>query len=73
MFPLCPDCSGKISMTVERPVVLLHPHPQQVGRIFDEPALQRLHAAFRVVELGTTPEDDQRLDELLPEAFAIVG
>jgi phosphoglycerate dehydrogenase-like enzyme len=60
-------------MTTERPLVLLRPDPQQLNRIFNEAAIQRLHAAFRVVELGTTPEDDERLDELLPEAFAVVG
>jgi len=60
-------------MTTDRPLVLLRPDPQQLDRIFDEPDLKRLHAAFRVVELGTTPEDEERLDDLLPEAFAVVG
>src|SRR5688500_3910830 len=61
----------KGTMTTDRPLVLLRPDPQQLDRIFDEPDLKRLHAAFRVVELGTTPQDEERLDELLPEAFAV--
>lgn len=59
--------------TDSRPLVLLRPDPQPLDRIFNETAIKRLHAAFRVVELGAATEDDERLDELLPEAFAVVG
>jgi phosphoglycerate dehydrogenase-like enzyme len=60
-------------MNSERPLVLLRPDPQPRDRIFTDAALDRLHARFRIVELGTATEDEERLDELLPEAFAIVG
>jgi phosphoglycerate dehydrogenase-like enzyme len=60
-------------MSTERRLVLLRPDPQPTNRIFNETAIERLRTAFRVVELGTTSVDDQRLDELLPQAFAVVG
>ena len=59
--------------TDTRPLVLLRPDPQPIDRIFNEAAIKRLHGAFRVIELGTATADEERLDELLPEAFAIVG
>jgi len=61
-------------MTTEPlPLVVLRPDPQPTDRIFTPAALDRLHTSFRVVELDTSVEDEQRLDELLPEVFAIIG
>jgi phosphoglycerate dehydrogenase-like enzyme len=55
-----------------RPVVLLRPAPQARDRIFDAATLARLHDRFDVLDLEEAP-DEQRFDELLPRAFAIVG
>lgn len=55
----------------DRPLVLLRSHPAPIGRLFSEDALQTLLERFTVVEIG--PEDDDELDRLLPEAFAIIG
>ena len=54
-------------------MVVLHTAPQPVDRIFTTAALTALNDRFRVVDLGTADDPDRRLDELLPEAFAIVG
>jgi phosphoglycerate dehydrogenase-like enzyme len=48
--------------------VLASPHPRE--RIFTEPVWQEFSTAFDVVDLTDVPD---RLDELLPELFAIVG
>lgn len=56
----------------EKPLVILRPHPQPVDRIFTASALQRLHAQFRVADLSET-NDETRFDQLLPEAFAVIG
>ncbi len=73
----------------DRPLVLLHTHPQPVDRIFDAATLDALRERFDVVDLsgpsgsdgageadvadGAASNTDDRLDELLPRAFAIVG
>lgn len=54
------------------PTVILQPAPQRTARIFLPGVLQELHDRFTVVDL----EDDLRreaLDEVLPNAFAIIG
>lgn len=48
--------------------VLARPHPR--GRIFTPPVWDEFNAAFDVVDLSEEPE---RLDEVLPQVFAIVG
>jgi phosphoglycerate dehydrogenase-like enzyme len=48
--------------------VLAHPHPR--SRIFTADVWQKFTDAFDVHELD---RDSQQLDELLPEAFAVVG
>lgn len=58
-------------MTTAKPLVLLKPTPQQRDRIFAPAALERLHAAFEVVDFEDNPDDD--LHERLPEAFAVIG
>ncbi len=61
-----------MTTTAARPTVVLIPAPQRTSRIFSAAALERLHAGFTVVDL----EDDDRpgaLDEVLPEAFAVIG
>jgi phosphoglycerate dehydrogenase-like enzyme len=55
-----------------KPLVVLRPEPQSTARIFTERALSELRARFEVVDLGGRPTDDD-LDDLLPDAFAIVG
>lgn len=54
----------------ETPLVLLDTAPQPVQRIFAPDVRQQLERAFRVVDCGGDPG---RLDELLPQAFAVVG
>jgi len=56
---------------VDRPLVLLRTFPSPVDRLFSPAALTELNSRFRIVELG--PDDDELLDELLPNAFAIIG
>ena len=51
-----------------KPVVVLHPQPQPVERIFRPETLARLHEQFEVVEPG-----EGGLDAALGDAWAIVG
>ncbi|MCW2828873.1 MAG: hydroxyacid dehydrogenase [Marmoricola sp.] len=53
-----------------RPLVLLDTAPQPVERIFTPGALDRLRRDFEVRDVSGDPV---ALDELLPEAFAVVG
>jgi phosphoglycerate dehydrogenase-like enzyme len=53
-----------------RPLVLLDTAPQPIRRIFTPEALGRLHGGFEVRDIT---DDPGALDELLPEAFALVG
>jgi phosphoglycerate dehydrogenase-like enzyme len=55
-----------------KPVVVLRPEPQRSDLLFTEEALARLHERFAVVDLEGQPTD-AGLDEVLPEAFGIVG
>ena len=57
----------------DRPLVVLHTAPQPVDRIFTSAALAALNERFRVVDLEQADDPDRRLDELLPQAFAVVG
>ena len=50
--------------------MLVAPYPQRRELVFPEPLWAQLCAAFAVVEVDSA---DERFDELLPEAFAIVG
>ena len=56
----------------ERPLVILQPAPQRSDRIFTAAARQDLEAAFCVVDLADD-DDPNSFDEVLPEAFAIIG
>jgi phosphoglycerate dehydrogenase-like enzyme len=58
----------------DRPVILVDPAPQDVSVIFAPETWARLRSRFEVVEVDTsTAEGDGRFDELLPEAFAVIG
>jgi phosphoglycerate dehydrogenase-like enzyme len=59
-------------MTADRPLVLLDPAPQVRDRIFAPETLRRLHDRFDVVDFEEKPDPD-RFDELLPQAFAVIG
>jgi len=56
----------------DRPLVILRPAPQRVGRIFTADALACLNARYEVVDLEADPSDAS-LDAALPAAFAIIG
>ena len=56
-----------------RPLVVLHTAPQPVDRIFTSDALAALNERFQVIDLEQMDDPEQGLDELLPQAFAIVG
>jgi HAD superfamily hydrolase (TIGR01509 family) len=61
-------------MTIDdRPLVILHTSPQPVDRIFTAEALAILNERFTVADLDQLDDPGRRLDELLPQAFAIVG
>jgi phosphoglycerate dehydrogenase-like enzyme len=53
-----------------QPVVVLTPEPQSAARIFSEGDRLELERRFHVIDLEGAP---QRLDEVLQDAFAIVG
>ena len=53
-----------------KPLVLVAPYPQRREIVFADPIWAELRAAFDAVEVAA---DDPRFDELLPDAFAIVG
>jgi phosphoglycerate dehydrogenase-like enzyme len=57
-------------MTDGKPLVLVAPHPQHRHLVFAADTWTQLLAAFDVVEVDGT---DPHFDDLLPEAFAIVG
>jgi hypothetical protein len=67
-----PRAAQEGAMTDDRPLVVLDARPHGRDRIFTADALQRLHDRFEVVDLEDEP-DEGRLDELLPDAFAVVG
>lgn len=54
------------------PLIILDPFPRQAGAIFDAGQRARLDALGAVVEIDSRTEPG-RLDELLPEAAAILG
>jgi phosphoglycerate dehydrogenase-like enzyme len=58
------------SGAVTKPVVVLAPEPQRSSRIFTDQVRKQLDERFQVVDLEGKPE---ALDEVLEEAFAIVG
>lgn len=55
-----------------KPVVILSPAPQRRDRIFTQAALERLHAAFTVVDLEENPSAEA-FEAALPEAVAVIG
>ncbi|MGH8860674.1 MAG: NAD(P)-dependent oxidoreductase [Jatrophihabitantaceae bacterium] len=57
-------------MTSTRPVVVLLPGPHPSERIFTPQTRAALQAAFDVVDIEGHPE---RIDAVLPRAFAIIG
>ncbi|MDT4922110.1 MAG: hypothetical protein QOI15_3012 [Pseudonocardiales bacterium] len=57
-------------MTARRPLVLLAPYPQRRELVFADDVWTEFTAAFDVVEVESA---DSRFDELLPDAFAVVG
>ncbi len=59
-------------MSTDRPLVLLQPAPQKRDRIFTPETLKRLQNRFEVVDFEANP-DERRFEELLPQAFAIIG
>jgi phosphoglycerate dehydrogenase-like enzyme len=70
--PLADPRRVESGVSSDRPVVVLRPAPQPVRRIFSEPALARLNERFRVLDLSEDSSDGG-LDDVLPEAFAIIG
>ena len=56
----------------DRPLVILQPAPQRPERIFTPAAREDLESSFRVVDLSDD-HDPGSFDEVLPEAFAIIG
>ena len=62
------------SSRCRRPVVVLRPAPQRIGRIFTPEAQARLFRDYEVVtELEARRRPRTSLDAVLPRAFAIVG
>ena len=57
-------------MTAGKPLVLVAPYPQRRDIVFSPVIWAALETAFDVVEVDGA---DPRFDELLPDAFAIVG
>ncbi len=57
---------------VDGPLVVLRTAPVIVRNIFTAEAFASLCTRFRVVELSLQ-DDESRLDDLLPQAFAVVG
>ncbi|MEV8426906.1 hydroxyacid dehydrogenase [Streptomyces niveus] len=55
-----------------KPVVVLRPTPQRTDRIFTPATLELLRDRFTVVDLEEDPSE-AALEEVLPDAFAIVG
>ncbi|WP_328492400.1 hypothetical protein OHS59_06275 [Streptomyces sp. NBC_00414] len=55
--------------TPHKPLVILRPDPHPRERILRPDALARLHDRFTVVE----PDTEEALDQVLPDAFAVVG
>jgi phosphoglycerate dehydrogenase-like enzyme len=58
----------------DRPLVLVDPAPQDAAVIFTPDSWARLQSRFEVVEVdASSVEGGRRFDELLPDAFAVVG
>jgi phosphoglycerate dehydrogenase-like enzyme len=60
-------------MPARKELVVLHPAPQPVQRIFRPGTLARLEDEFEVVNLEGDPNAEARLVEHLPDLFALVG
>lgn len=52
-----------------KPVVLMNTAPREIGQVFRPASRERLEDLFEVVAFT----DDEEVDRLLPEAFAIIG
>jgi phosphoglycerate dehydrogenase-like enzyme len=59
-------------MTEQKPLVLFHPAPKRLERVFDADTWQLFQEEFEVVSFEKNP-DEKLFDQLLPNAFAIVG
>ena len=58
---------------MSQPVVILRPAPQSLDRIFTPSALDRLKSHFDVRVIDESGPAEAEFDNLLPEAYAIVG
>ncbi len=56
----------------DKPVVLLRPAPQTIGRVFTDDALRRLRERYTVVD-GEADPSEELIDSCLPDVFAIIG
>lgn len=55
------------------PVILLDPHPRQIGRIFDEATKRRLEKIARVLWHDGSPAAAEHIDRHLPNTIALIG
>ncbi len=66
--------TGETTTTSEhKPLVIVRPAPQRVDRIFSAATLERLQERFDVRLLEDVADEETQFDELLPQAFAVVG
>ena len=61
------------SMHPSESVILLDPHPRRIERIFDEPTKRRLERLGRVMWHDGSPAPAEHIDQLLPQAIALIG
>jgi phosphoglycerate dehydrogenase-like enzyme len=61
---------GSDSPSQAKPVVILTPEPQRGARIFSPTVRDELERRFELIDIEGTPD---RIDEVLPRAFAIIG
>jgi hypothetical protein len=59
------------TMSLERPLILLDPHPRRSAEFLDAPTLARLNALGEVVAHDGGPMPAARVDELLPRVKPI--
>jgi phosphoglycerate dehydrogenase-like enzyme len=58
---------------MEKPLVLVDPHPRRCADIFDGPTRERLERLGNVVICDDGPMPDERIDELLPQTVVLFG
>lgn len=59
-------------MNEQKPLVLFHPAPKRLERVFDAATWKVFQEEFEVVSFEKNP-DEELFDRLLPDAFAVVG